>query len=1430
MSTPTPSGIVQFFINGDNEQQCKQMFRTVTCLVEKGYKHIGLTYSANYNEQTTKILSTYNYNIKTRKFTGSTDDEKTISDTGISGSGQANVLDQNLDNVVNKAKNTKDDIISSFKKAFRVIPFSTMMNPGGIGDITESVYNTSKDFVEDFLKLPNSIILGWCGDDNLKLLENTSIVTDTYGDKSKEAFIIDLVTDLYGDSANTKIISKKTNSGKSIDIVDRDKHFNVGGVMAERLENVRQTYIPLYLQLLVGKWNKDAQEIVNKCQFEICSNGVIFPFASIDGTPKVFLAKVHPEKIDPKRPNEKWTCFGGEKNFEGKNKDATTMDTAKREAFEEGFRFNNGADQNQLDLQNPKTCETFIWHGHTAYFIIKNIDSTKVRFVKTNENKETVDGKWFSLDELTSQKDTIRFGDAVLHVANKYLIDPAAGVGLGAKLKSTVTSPPPTPAPPATETKAAAETKAAPPAPPPAPVPAPAAPATSTPVTATSSAPVLAPAAATSTPAATSTSTPTLPPATSTPAATSTSTPAPISSAASTSAADAKAAAEAKELRSAPAPIVPHSSDMPQKIVSLEFEKAPWAFYRCLLRGYILTTLIDQYGTAQDDESEKQKVLAQIGRIANGGIKYSVLHSSNVFVFDNIEITECDMIFGMLKRISNWAEYKCRIDAPTRNSDDTNAGVKEDVFSGGDYFIEQLKDFFTEVKKIKPDAPAAKDPIEFIKKITERMHLPGDDVTIPEKVPFTTKVSNAVRSVFSRLQRSSGGKFTRRKGGGPARQKVLAKIGNQIKTTLSAKAGLATGTQLRHLYYKSLNIGKDVEITVDSAFNKIKMINNVEKIKDKPENDSKTDKSEDDSTTLKKTSAVVSPSPPSSDVSVVSSTPNVENVSVESADSKSENQQDSKPKEPLVHEKIKPTYMRYMTVDQYFEKLSIPVQVHVKNEKGVKNNTHIEVVPEVWGHPLILLIPFSRAMLCDIEVYSKPKSGSTPGPGSESSESDSKDLNLVFYVRSDEETRPVIRILIPTASPTDSDFLNDYTKYMANFQLLIDAGIYNQGKAALDQKLERMNAENELNRQLSLLPRFKNMLHQEKLKCKEVDKKIDNIFDEIHDLMQDPNYPNINEELKTKINALSEKYSQEKQTEMNEEKKDEKVTTSTSSSESVDMYPAPPTDDIGRGAFSKLSETAAGVKMKLKKYATDIKNKIRISYTSPEKLAARLTKITEFLNDFQPEKDAHMKKIEEYRKKIVELETLEYKFKKDPTANPVEIMNELQEQENLQPQQQSQSQQQQQPPPPQQEQLNDQNPDNSFSSPASFPRRTRSTGSPQLNVSQQNSALLQSTQNVPQFPQTPPKNVPTSPQKRRQLDLEEKRKVEDLLRENNRLRKKLDKAKDIPTQVKGSSSQSTKRTFKPAGKIWTTKIKPVKLWTTKIKPGKLWATRSLFQT
>jgi len=263
---------------------------------------------------------------------------------------------------------------------------------------------------------------------------------------------------------------------------------------------------------------------------------------------------------------------------------------------------------------------------------------------------------------------------------------------------------------------------------------------------------------------------------------------------------------------------------------------------------------------------------------------------------------------------------------------------------------------------------------------------------------------------------------------------------------------------------------------------------------------------------------------------------------------------------------------------------------------------------------------------------------------------------------------------------------------------------------------------------------------------------------------------------------------------MNEEKKDEKVTTSTSTSasESVDMSPVPPTDDIGRGVFSKLSETAAGVKMKLKKYATDIKNKIRISYTSPEKLADRLNKIIGFLNDLQPKKDAHMKKIEEYRKKIVELETLEDKFKKDPTANPVEIMNELQEQEKPQQEQ----------PQTQQEQVQDNLQKNSQNNPTVNP--AIEDAHPFTRIRSAPAAFPQTTyrQNMPPFPQpthNAPQNVPQSREKTRQSVLEVKRRWEELARENFRLRQKLETAKNIPAQVKVSSSQSAKRRnfFKP---------------------------------
>jgi len=736
-------------------------------------------------------------------------------------------------------------------------------------------------------------------------------------------------------------------------------------------------------------------------------------------------------------------------------------------------------------------------------------------------------------------------------------------------------------------------------------------------------------------------------------------------------------ASEAKAAKSDPAPFVtsPHT-DLPEKLTCIPFQKTPWAFYRCLMRGYILTGLLDL--VHQDDETEKQKALVQIGRVLNGGIKYDVLHSSNVFVFDNVEITECDMIFGMLKRISNWAEYKCSIDAPTRNS----VSGKEDVFSGGDYFIEQLKDFFSEVKKIKSDDPAATDPKEFIRKITQRMHLPGDDVVPGEKKSIMTKVTSAFTNVGQLFNPIYGGsaRFTRRrKGGGKERQKVLTNIGADIKKNMAeiktsvknkvdvlktkarekkeifdAKVGLATGTQLRHLYYKSLNIA-DKDPSLDSAFNRIKLINNVEKKKDKLEND------ENDPNGR---TAIVNDDGSAS--TVVTSEPEAHaEAEISPMTEEPQKKQTSKPKDPLIHEKIIPTPMRYMTVDQYFEKLSSPIQIHVKNETGVKNNTHIELVPEVWGHPLVLLIPFARAMLCDIELYElhdgseseskSAESDSEPGSGSDPIHTAKANLTLVYYVRCDKETRPVIRMLIPakTFNPT---FLTHYTTYMAEFQLLVDHENYTQGKDALNAKLEKMNAENELNRQISLLPHFKNMLYREKLACKEVDKKIDKVFDEIHDLMQDPKYPEIPiQSFKNEVDALSKNY-QEKQNELNGDNPSASTSASTSANagQVVDMTP-----DTGKEVVSKFSETAAQVKKQLKKYATDIKNKIRIPYTTPEKLEARLTNVIRGLQDLQTKKKSHTKKIDEYRKKIIEIETLEHKFKNNPDANPVDIIQQL---------------------------------------------------------------------------------------------------------------------------------------------------------------------------
>jgi len=231
-SDPIVSGkVAQFFmtyskqkddVGLDSSQQAQKITNVVKCLIAKGYKHIGLTYSAN-QDQTIQVFGDYKYDKNLSTNTFENDQEKNISTQILNGSNQAAVLTK-LNDIVKDSTS-----YSNFKKAFRVIPFTTMRyikatDSGKVtaSDLNETDSGNNKECVavaEEFLKLDDSIILGWCNQD----------------------------CDGMDDTSSTK------------------QKFAIGGGIAAGLPKAKNTYIPEYLKFLESKWGQEVQKIVDTC-------------------------------------------------------------------------------------------------------------------------------------------------------------------------------------------------------------------------------------------------------------------------------------------------------------------------------------------------------------------------------------------------------------------------------------------------------------------------------------------------------------------------------------------------------------------------------------------------------------------------------------------------------------------------------------------------------------------------------------------------------------------------------------------------------------------------------------------------------------------------------------------------------------------------------------------------------------------------------------------------------------------------------------------------------------------------------------------------------------------------------------------------------------------------------------------------------------
>lgn len=278
-----PSGVAQLFVEWEDKSgnkisakdQCQQIVDAVRCLVKKGYKRVGLTYSANQKPQTQAIFREYKFDPIKSNNDFNIGVPKTIKNVQISGVNQAATLMQ-LDAI------TTTDV--DFRKVFRIIPLSTMETGGGGQDVDKDALGKSSDCIEyakQFLALPNSIILGWCdqytkknsslldlepGDfkDINKLIDDAYTLNGSVGIDKIQAKFQDPAGNFYIDKSKSVVF---TNPKTGADYLPkRKKHINIGGDMAEKTTNTRTTYIPEYLKFLVGRWNKDAQQLVDECQ------------------------------------------------------------------------------------------------------------------------------------------------------------------------------------------------------------------------------------------------------------------------------------------------------------------------------------------------------------------------------------------------------------------------------------------------------------------------------------------------------------------------------------------------------------------------------------------------------------------------------------------------------------------------------------------------------------------------------------------------------------------------------------------------------------------------------------------------------------------------------------------------------------------------------------------------------------------------------------------------------------------------------------------------------------------------------------------------------------------------------------------------------------------------------------------------------------
>lgn len=380
--------------------------------------------------------------------------------------------------------------------------------------------------------------------------------------------------------------------------------------------------------------------------------------------------------------------------------------------------------------------------------------------------------------------------------------------------------------------------------------------------------------------------------------------------------------------------------------ISIYFKPDEWTFYRCLMRGYLISTYIaahaDADDDAHDDATDKDLLKGQIQRAMYNSAE-TVMHADNVFHFDDVIISEYDAIIGMLTRVSRWFKFKLDQSVPRKAFSSLEDGSA--LMSTADYFVHQLDAAFKVVGTGYVNTTTMMSINEFMDELTADI----DNTNSSKVLAAWDATGRAVRNAAAATRRAPGAAWTATKSA--ARSVAGAVSGMASRAKATRKNASAGGSRRHEKQMKQMGGAYKNAETFAGMMTKLKQYVG------------------DDGTPANKPA---------------------------------------------------------MLADEYFERLS-------KVVAGVSSSSSSR--PSIFGHPLLLYLPFARAFNCVIYVY-KP------------SQSDTGNYILKYIFRGAEaeeeesdDTKEVHEIHILDKNPDDSAFLDDDVEsYSSRFALLVLSG------------------------------------------------------------------------------------------------------------------------------------------------------------------------------------------------------------------------------------------------------------------------------------------------------------------------------------------------------------------------------------------------------